>query len=239
MKKYYLLLTLISFLVSNAQNVGINTNNPSAQLDINGNTIIRTVPVAPAPLTNTYDFLVLNPATKEVQKVNGNFNRNTTIAKVSQKEAVTLLDVGVTGRRKINFATPVIDLGSNFSATTDLYTIPSTGVYEIYYYFRYGTGLQISLLGSTEIAIYKQVASNTPVLVDSKAFSGVNLEIPSILITPAIPVAYVTISSTEINSAYQFTAGDKLSFEVVGGNGLLVGVLGSSRAEFVIKKISN
>lgn len=230
MKKYSTLVFILLCIGSYGQNVGINTTEPKGQLDVDGNVIIRTVDEA-AP-ADTYDYLVVNPTTKEIEKVNGNFNRNLSIAKVADTNGLSLLNLSIGGEgfKQINFTTPnvAINPGNYFSTDTDLYTVPSTGIYEIFYYFRFGTGVQASLLtAATRVGILKTVGTTTTTL-DSKAFSGVNL----------LALVNLSISATEINSVYQLNKGDKISFGFSAG-GIDLGLLGSSRAEFLIKKISD
>ncbi|WP_396177100.1 hypothetical protein [Flavobacterium sp.] len=231
MKNYFTLVFLFSFTLHFAQNVGINTNTPAATLDINGNAMIKTVPNAAAAAH--YDFMVSNPTTEEVQKLNGNFASatNTTITKAADTDGFSVLTLELAGGyQEIDFApgTVSINPGNHFDASTDTYTVPSDGIYEIFYYFRFGTGIQASLLSTLpRIGILKTTGVTTT-LLDNKAFTGVNLV-----------VANLTITSSDINSVYALAAGDKISFGFNKGSLVSLGLLGSSRAEFVIKKISN
>ena len=248
MKKYFTLASALCFFAVNAQNVGINTTSPSATLDVNGNVKIRTVAAADA--ANTYDYLVVDPATDEVQKVNGNFGRNLSIAKAVNTDGFALLGTALFGGyTQINFEPTGVNInpGSYFDASTDFYTVPSSGIYEINYYVRYGTGIQASILGgSVKIGILKTDLSAVSSTLDERAFAGANITVP---IGGSLPLvgnigsalsglASITITSAEINSIYQLTAGDKISFAIDKG-GVALSLLGSSRADFVIKKISN
>lgn len=229
MRNFYTLTVLLFCFYANAQNVGINTTEPKAALDVNGNLVVRTVDNA--AVANTYDYLVVNPTTKEVQKRNGNFDTNLSIAKASLSNSTSLLSVGLfNGYNKIQFNTAEINAGSYYSTSSFDYTVPSTGIYEINFYFRYGTGLQAALLsGDVTVGILKEDVSTSIIApLDKRKFAGVNL---AVLIN-------VTISTSEINSVYKLNAGDKISFGVNKGT-LNLGLLGSSAAEFVIKKISN
>ena len=234
MRKIYALLALSSTVLFYAQ-VGINTTDPQSTLDVNGNVIIRTVD--PATASSTYDFLVRDNTTNEVQKVNGNLTAiapEKTISKGVERNGVTLLSGSLfAGWQKINFspANIPINQGANFNASTDFYTIPSNGIYEIHYQFRYGSGVQASLFnfsGVPSIGILRHPTSGPYTVLDSRKFSGVS--VPLLL--------SIIVSDTAINSVYQLSAGDRLSFEVNAG-GLALDLLGSSHAEFVIKKISD
>ena len=174
MKKIYGFFTILSVSYLQAQ-VGINTTNPQSTLDVNGNVIIRTVDSAAT--SSTYDFLVHNTVTKEIQKVNGNFNSTApikTISKGTEKNGITLLSGSLfAGWQKINFASDNIPIneGNHFDSEDDFYIVPSNGIYQIDYSFRYGSGVIASLLGNTKIGILKHVGSSYTVL-DERKFSG-------------------------------------------------------------------
>ena len=105
MRKIYAFFLILSFSLMQSQ-VGINTVDPQATLDVNGNVIIRTVDAASS--SSNYDFLVHNNSTNEVQKVNGNLASSSpqkTIAKGVTKNGVSLLSGTLfAGWQKIKFA---------------------------------------------------------------------------------------------------------------------------------------
>ena len=74
MKMNIITLIILTCSLSNAQ-VGINTTDPQATLDINGNLKVRTIPVS--SVASTYDFLVINSANSELHKVNGYLGTST------------------------------------------------------------------------------------------------------------------------------------------------------------------
>ena len=233
MKKHYYLLAVIVPIFSFAQ-VGINTTTPLATLDVNGNLIVRTVNTT-APDT-TYNFLVQNQTTKEVEKITGNLgtvSANSTIAKAVEENGVSLLSGSLfAGWQKIDFGPGHVNInpGNNFSAATDFYTVPATGIYQINYEFRYGNGVLLSALnfsGTPSIGILNHSGGSYTVL-DKRKFSGANVPF----------LVSLLISNSSINSIYQLTAGDQLSFEVNAG-GLGMGALSSSYATFSIRKISD
>lgn len=235
MKKNYTIAAIFGLLFCNAQ-VGINTTTPQSTLDVNGNLMVRTVPASAT--ASTYDFLVVSPTTSEVQKVNGSLGITTnafsgTIAKAVEEEGLSLLSgTSFAGWQKINFGSGHVPInpGSHFDATTDFYTVPSDGIYEINYEMRYGSGVLLSLLsfsGIPSIGILKHDSSGYTVL-DKRKFSGVSVPL----------LASIIISNTTIKNIYQLTEGEKLSFEVNAG-GLVLNVLGDSYASVVVRKISD
>ncbi|AZB07939.1 hypothetical protein EG344_03260 [Chryseobacterium sp. G0162] len=215
--------------------VGINTNAPTATLDVNGTMRVRVTP--PAATVTGYQILAQDAATTEVfamdpQLLIGASNTNTSVYAAKKTAGISLLSLGLfpSGFRAVNFLAAERTLGSAalFNDTDNTYTIPSTGVYAIGFSFRYGTGLQASILANSPGIGIVRTRAGVAATIDSRAFSGANLVLLSL-----------TISESSLNSAYSFQAGDKVSFGLVGSTALDVGLLGSSIASFYIYKISN
>ena len=229
MKNYITLFAIFFSLFSYAQ-VGVNTTTPDAMLDVNGNLKVREVPQAVK--SDSHDFMIIDPVSHEVQKLNGKFASatNTPIAKGVAPTGISLLTTTLFASwQKINFAANnvQIDTGANFDSNDNSYTVPSDGIYEISYYVRYGNGVQAALLsGNTKVGILRQSGSSNKVL-DERSFDGIS----TLLLK-------VTISSSEINSVYQLNKGDKISFAINRG-GVNLELLSSSYSSFVVKKISN
>ncbi|PKF73531.1 hypothetical protein [Chryseobacterium sp. PMSZPI] len=214
--------------------VGINTPNPSATLDVNGTLKVRDTPAAAA--LPGYQILALNMGSDQVFTVDPQIifkgaNTNTTLYAAKKTAGISLLSLGLfpSGFRAVNFlaAERTIGSGSLFSDTDNTYTIPSDGVYAIGFTFRYGTGLQASILANSPGVGIVRTRGGVATTIDSRAFSGANLILLSL-----------TISESSLNSIYSFQAGDKVSFGLVGSTALDVGLLGSSVASFYIYKIS-
>lgn len=217
--------------------VGINTTEPQATLDVNGNLIVRNTPAT--PVSGTYDFLVVNSVSNEVQRLSGNFNSNasnpysSTFAKAVEQDGLSLLDGSLfAGWQKIDFGSGHVPInpGGHFSATNDFYTIPSDGIYAVDFEVRYGTGVMLSVLnfsGTPSIGILKHTGSGYTVL-DERKFTGATIPV----------VLSVIICNTQISNVYKLNSEDKLSFEINAG-GLNLGLLGNSYASVVVRKISD
>ena len=221
------------FTLGSAQsgNVGINTDTPTAVLDVNGNTKIRQVP-ATSTLTG-YNVLGINTATHEVSAIDLSlFNSNPSVYAAKKTAAISLLSLGLfpAGFRAVNFLSSERTVGAAalFSDLDNTYTIPSDGVYQIGFSFRYGTGLQAAILANAPGVGIVRTRAGVSTLIDSRSFSGANLILLSL-----------TISETSINSLYTLQAGDKISFGLTGSSALNVGLLGSSVGSFYIYKTSN
>nr|WP_315029737.1 hypothetical protein [uncultured Chryseobacterium sp.] len=215
--------------------VGINTATPQATLDVNGTLIVRDTPQAMA--LPGFQLLASNQGSDEVfvmdpQIVIAASNTNTSIYAAKKTAGISLLSLGLfpSGFRAVNFLAAERTIGSAalFSDTDNTYTIPTTGVYAIGFTFRYGTGLQASILANNPGIGIVRTRAGVATTIDSRAFSGANLILLSL-----------TISESSLSSVYSFQAGDKVSFGLVGSTALDVGLLGSSVASFSIYKISN
>lgn len=157
---------------------------------------------------------------------------NPTVYAARKTAGISLLSLGLfpSGFRAVNFLNAERTVGSAalFSDTDNTYTIPSTGVYQIGFTFRYGTGLQAALLSNSPGVGIVRSRAGVATVIDSRTFSGANLILLSL-----------TVSEASLNSIYSLQAGDKISLGLVGSSLLDVGLLGSSRANFFIYKISD
>src|SRR5690554_4217638 len=165
---------------------------------------------------------------------------NTTVYKAKVTNSGSLLNVDIGGGwRPVNFggSTDTFHNGAitPMDANGNL-TIQESGIYAVGFYFRLGTGVQLSLLdliggGEAGIRIRKTTGGNTTT-IDSKLFSGANLSLG------IIGLLNVIISSSELNSVYTLQAGDVLSFQTRLGGLISLGLLTSSEANLYLYKIS-
>ncbi|SFN29492.1 hypothetical protein SAMN05421594_2135 [Chryseobacterium oleae] len=232
--KIYSLILALSAASAFSQ-VGINTDTPSATLDVNGTIKVRDVPLTPA--LPGYEILALNTGSSQIAKIDPqliyNSTVNSSVYSAKKTTGISLLSLGLfpAGFRAVNFLAAERSVGSAalFSDTDNTYTIPSNGVYNVGFSFRYGSGLQAAILTNTPgIGIFRNRAG-VGTLIDSRSFSG--LTVPLVL--------SLTISESTIASLYTFQAGDKISFGLTGSSALDIGLLGASVGSFYIYKVSN
>ncbi|MDQ0065391.1 hypothetical protein [Chryseobacterium lathyri] len=232
-KIYNLLLALSAVPVFSQ--VGINTATPSAALDVNGTMKVRDVPATPA--LPGYEILVLNTGSTQVSKANPQLlydsTVNSSVYAAKKTTGIDLVSLGLfpSGFRAVNFLASERTVGSAalFSDTDNTFTIPSNGIYQVGFSFRYGSGLQAAILTNTPgIGIFRNRAG-VGTLIDSRVFSGIT--VPLLL--------SLTISESTLNSLYSFQAGDKISFGLTGSSLLEAGILGTSIGSFYIYKVSN
>lgn len=214
--------------------VGINTSTPTATLDVNGTVKVRDIPATTA--LPGYQILALNQGSAQISQVDPqlllNTNTNTSVYAAKKTAGISLLSLGLfpTGFRAVNFLAVERTLGSAslFSDTDNTYTIPTSGVYEIGFSFRYGSGLQAALLANSPGLGILRTRAGVATIIDSRPFSGANLILLSL-----------TISEGSITSLYTLQAGDKISLGLTGSSLLDAGLLGSSVSSFYIYKVSN
>ncbi|SDQ05270.1 hypothetical protein SAMN05421664_0182 [Chryseobacterium soldanellicola] len=236
---------LLLIAISVSSQIGINTPDPKANLDVNGTMKIRNTPVVPTlpgyqilalNLNTTGDFQVaqLNPQLLIDATVNtiNTTNANTSVYAARKTTGINLLSLGIfpSGFRSVNFlqSERTVGAASLYSDTDFTYTTPSNGVYAIGFSFRYGTGLQAALLANSPGVGIVRTRAGVATLIDSRTFSGANLLVLSL-----------TISETSVSSLYTLQAGDKISFGLTGSGLLDAGLLGSSTGSFYIYKVSN
>ena len=133
-------------------------------------------------------------------------------------------------------ATYTVDIASS-AVASNMYTVPSTGIYHINYSFRTGQGVSAELLSGNRpgVVIVKTVGSTTTVL-DSRMFGSVNLLDLSGVIGLTLVVANVALTQGQISHMYQLNAGDIIRFGIVQG-GLNLGLITDKSAEISIYKI--
>ncbi|RNA62845.1 hypothetical protein D1631_13335 [Chryseobacterium nematophagum] len=215
--------------------VGINTITPTATLDVNGNVKVRTVPTA----TSLASLMLIgvDTGTSEIQKIDlttlTNSFVNTSIYAAKKTTGISLLTLGIfpSGFRAVNFLEAERMTGTTtglFSDVDNTYVIPSPGTYAVGFTFRYGTGVQASILSNSPGVGITRNRGGVATLIDSRNFSGANLLLVSL-----------TISESSLNSIYTFQEGDRISFGLTGSSALDIGLLGNSVASFYIYKISN
>lgn len=137
----------------------------------------------------------------------------------------------------LSTTTSVIEnqIGSSL-ITNDEYIVPSTGLYQINYSYRTGSGLTAELLsgGTPGVAILKTSTTGTRTRLDYRQFGGVNLLNITVALIPI--VVSVSLTQGQISHIYQFQAGESLRFGIVKG-GVNLSLLDNRSAEISIFKI--
>lgn len=156
---------------------------------------------------------------------------NTTCLALKKQGSLSILTLGLIegdNWQTVEFSSSEITTGNTSNFTNSTYTVPSKGIYKIGFYFRYGTGIQATLLATQpKIGILKTTGTVSSVL-DYRSFLGVNLL-----------VANLNLSENSIDSIYNLEAGDKIVFAISKPALVDLTLLSSSSASAYIYKISN
>lgn len=235
MKNYFILLFVFVISNTNAQ-VGINTDSPTAGLDVNGNARIRTVEKKLTFAATDHVLIVDEEGNIKKASLNDVYRQvyiNNTVfsgMKVSDK----LLDVSLGKSTYKSLLLDGVELGNqHYNTTTGAYTVPEDGIYNIVYYFKYGTGLSLAVnvfSPGSGIGIIKESNSVFSVL-DNIAFGGVHLGIGLVGVD-------LNLSEATLNRTFKLNKNDKIY--LAASNSLLtVSLLSSTKATGHIYKISN
>ncbi|KFC19247.1 hypothetical protein [Chryseobacterium sp. FH1] len=212
--------------------VGINTTEPLATLDVNGNVMIRDTPET--TVLPGYKVLVVNQNSFEVGDADPSLflsGSNSNIAKASASSGVSLLTLDLSllypNWYVLKFGNAEINPTLFTSTASDFYyTVPNKGKYFINLNFKMRTLLSLGVATNSQIGLLK-TSGTTTTLIDSKPLSVIGLTLSN-------------DSFETIHSVYEFEAGDKVRF--VLNRGLLnldVGVLSNSSGRVLIYKISD
>lgn len=235
MKTKNLSILLILFSVFSYAQVGINTQDPKATLDINGNLIIRNASNV-ATLTSDHSILIRDKSVlgdNVVKEISPDLlNNNATVYLASKTAGWQLLTLGGgTNWYKINL-TGASDtkIGDPALFNAGVYTAPSSGVYTINYEFQLQSGVDLELLGGKKLGVLKN-----GVVWEMKDFDAVRVSLLGITLL-AVPV-----TSSAINTLVYLNAGDTITFAINSGGLLPINLtlLTDSKVSLSIYKVAN
>lgn len=232
---------LLALMIIKAQ-VGINTSDPKATLDINGNLKIRTLNTV-SSLSANQNILITDKTAGgdfEIKEISANallgqYNGNAYYA--SKSGSWSLVDLGIgsswyrinlTGSQDTKLGTP-----SLFNA--GVYTAPQSGIYMVDYEFQLASGANLEVLGGKRFGIFKNAS-----LWDEKLFDGVRVAINAAPIL-TLTLAAIPITSTNLSTLVYLNSSETLTFAVNTG-GLLpidLAVLTSGKVNIKIYKVGN
>lgn len=216
-----------------AQYVGINTTLPEKELDINGELKVRTINQM-SSLSGNESIILVSNTDNVLKKIDPSFLTtvsNTSVLSVKKESNLSLLSLSFdinNDWKIINFSTSDIKIGSTSNFSGSIYTVPSTGIYKIGYYFRYGNGIQATLLSTQPIIGILKTTYNTISVLDSREFQGISVPL----------VLSINLTENSIDSIYSLQAGDKIVFAINTG-GISLSLLNASSSSAYIYKISN
>ena len=235
---FILVISLFSNII--LAQVGINTTDPKATLDINGDLKIRTLNTVNTILTTEQVILLRDKSTAGdfvVKEVSADVLLDSHAYYASKSGSWSLLALALgSSWYKINI-TGANDtkVGRQSLFTDGVYTAPQKGVYAINYEFQMASGVNLELLGGKKLGIIK----NNTIVWDEKIFDGIRISLDLGLTT--LTIAAIPVTSTSLTSMVQLNAGETITF-AVNTSGVLpvnLGVLTSGKVNINIYKISS
>lgn len=204
--------------------VGINTQDPKATLDVNGDVMIRKVDTLTVS-ESASKILVLNN-NNVVNQIDASYLLNSNIiVKGVGGVGFSLLSVSLlNGWLRVSFPTLEIDDGNNYDLSQQEFTAPTAGVYNVYYFLEMASLLSGSTTG---IGIFKiDNISGAITLLCEESFANVNVL--------GIGVSPPTRSTQTI---VKLNKGDKITFGMRGVVLANISLLANSNAHFSILKV--
>lgn len=215
-----LILSYSTIMTAYSQ-VGINTIEPTADLDINGDLRIRTVPNT----TTVNKVLVVDN--------DGNVLANNSMVpksflKVTGTSNISILSLTLlTNWNKIAFNQVVFDENNEYNASSYEFIAKQAGVYIVYAQYKISSLLSALDVG---LGVFKRLSDGTSYSLEAEeTYSNisVNLAIASVDVSPP---------TRQVQTLVKLNAGDAIAF---GTRGLLTSLklLGGSSSYFVIYQV--
>ena len=234
----FVMLCVSSFIYAQSGNVGINTANPQATLDVNGNLKVRTVEtITSASSDQTVllrdksvpgDFVLKEITVSNLLGSDGSGSSSAYSAGRSGSWSLLNLNLG-SSTYPINLSGSDTRIGDAALFTNGVYTAPVSGIYDVHFEIQL-SGVDLTLLSGRSLVILKNGT-----VWDVKPFDGVRVQIGP------FPVATVPITSTDLSSLVQLDTGDTLTFAINTGGVLPItlGVLPVSYTSLKLFKVSD
>lgn len=225
-KKLLLFSACFGFLLFKCQ-VGINTTVPMATLDINGTTKIRDA--SPIPISEPLDRVMIFDTNSivrsiDVQRIFKESPRSTSIVKGTGGSGFSVLSLTLlNGWQKANFAVEEIDEGGDFDMTSQEFTAPEDGIYNIYFFIESASVISASTLGAGIFKIDGDTGNRT--LLAEESFLNV-----SVLGINVSPPTRSTQTIVKLNKNDKIAFGVKIPL-------ININLLTNSKANFSILRL--
>lgn len=231
MKQIYLsTLFLLPFFAFSQ--VGVNTDDPQAMLDVDGNMKVRTVPAVTTIDEDDHPILLRDATATgddEIKEISArNLFTNTSVYAGENDGAWDLLNLGISGTNwnKISLTGADYTLGNPTLFNEGIYTAPETGIYAVHYEFQLEGGVNLNLLGNKQLGLLKGTT-----VVEQKLFDAVRVSLLG------VTLAAVPVTSTSLDALVHLNAGETLTFAVETG-GAILGLLTDNKVSVSIYRIS-
>lgn len=184
MKKKDFITVLLLFWVGMQcwSQVGINTTDPQATLDINGNLRVRVTEKCIGP-SCTDSILVRNAQgyVQTISKAQLTAPAHKSFVSGTGNSSVILVAISsATNWGKILFDKELIDENNDFDIVNNIFTAPLDGIYEVYVQYKVSSAISAGELG---IGIFVQKGVVAPELIAEESYT--NLSLLGIPVSPA------------------------------------------------------
>lgn len=197
--------------------VGVNTTTPTATLDVNGDVVIQDVPYCDENVTNK--ILVLNNSNNRVEAI----NLPKSFIKGNGGTGFSILSLTIlSGWNKVSFPTLEFDENGDFNLTTQTFTAPMNGIYNISVYVKMNSLISLSSFG---VGIFKESSGHTNLIAD-ETYQALSVSILGIGVTS--PPTRSTQTLVKLNQ------GDKIHFGIKSTD---LTILNNGKAQFSIFQV--
>lgn len=223
MRIRFLFITASLIIIFFKSQVGINTSNPGATLDVNGNVIIRLV--NPLPAAGFQNKILTLDSNNEIYYVAlSGILPSPAVVKGNGGSGFSVLSAALlSGWQKVSFPVIEIDEGNNYDLPAQEFVAPAQGIYHVYFFLEMPSLALVSTLGA---GIFKiDATSGVATLLSEDSFLNISL-----LGTNVSSPTRKTETLVRLNS------GDKIVFgmRVPTAN---IGLFSNSKAQFGIWSI--
>lgn len=216
-KKIILIAFLLFIQYVGLAQVGVNTTTPTATLDVNGDVVIQNVPNCDESVTNK--ILVHNSSNNRVEAI----NLQKSFVKGIGGTGFSILSLTIlSGWNKVSFPTLEFDENGDFNLTTQTFTAPMNGIYNISVYVKMNSLVSISSFG---VGIFKENSGGTQLIAD-ESYKSLDVTILGIGVTS--PPTRSTQTLVKLNQ------GDKIHFGIKSSD---LTILNNGEAQFSIFQV--
>lgn len=216
MKKHFLTFSGFLYTILSFGQVGINTEEPTSMLDINGDIRIRNVSV-----NNTLTNVLVINSTGEVSQ-----NRTIGVSNVKSfirgtgNTSMSLINLTILqGWYQIGFSSITFDENSEYNTTTYLYTAKQDGIYDIYVQAKSESVVSAAEFG---VGIFKKGINETAyTLIAEETYLSVNINLVNLINIDVSPPIRSTRTLLKLKLGDAITFAVKVPFvslKLIGGS---------------------
>lgn len=224
-KTLFLIMLETIFSLFKSQ-VGINTQDPRATLDVNGDVRIRKVDtLTTSESVNKILVLNNNNIINQIDASSILPGMSNVITKGVGGTGFSLLSISLlSGWLQVSFPALEIDEGNNYDLSQQEFIAPNTGFYNVYFFLEMASLLSVSTTG---IGIFKiDGISGIRTLLSEESF--VNVSVLGIGVSPP---------TRSTQTIVKLNKGDKVTFGMRGIALANIGLLANSNAQFSILRV--